>query len=93
MSPRLSALSVALVTLATSALMGCGGGFGGGDRAAAERASGPGAVSEGEARALDQAARLLDEQRLPEGAVAPPDPLEPADGSPISAPAQQDNPQ
>jgi len=31
--------------------------------------SGPGAVSEGEARALDEAAEMLEEQRLPEGVL------------------------
>ncbi|MHA7820811.1 MAG: hypothetical protein ACX930_14285 [Erythrobacter sp.] len=33
--------------------------------------SGPGAVSEGEARALDEAAEMLDERRLPAGALPP----------------------
>ena len=33
--------------------------------------SGPGAVSEGEARALDEAAEMLEERRLPEGALPP----------------------
>lgn len=32
---------------------------------------GPGAVSEGEARALDEAAEMLEERRLPEGALPP----------------------
>ena len=31
--------------------------------------SAPGAVSEGEARALDEAAEMLDQKRLPDGAV------------------------
>lgn len=37
---------------------------------------GPGGVTVGEARALDEAAEMLDEQRLPEGALpeAPPSP-------------------
>lgn len=34
-------------------------------------AGGPGAVSEGEARALDEAAEMLEERRLPEGALPP----------------------
>lgn len=32
---------------------------------------GAGAVSEGEARALDEAAEMLEERRLPEGAIPP----------------------
>lgn len=32
---------------------------------------GAGAVSEGEARALDEAAEMLEERRLPEGALPP----------------------
>lgn len=35
--------------------------------------SGPGGVSEGEARALDEAAERLDRQQLPDGAVPPVD--------------------
>lgn len=34
----------------------------------------PGAVSEGEAAALDEAAKMLDEQRLPEGVLPELDP-------------------
>ena len=33
--------------------------------------TGPGAVSEGEARALDEAAEMLEERRLPDGALPP----------------------
>lgn len=33
--------------------------------------SAPGAVSEGEARALDEAAEMLEERNLPEGALPP----------------------
>ncbi|MBV7258775.1 hypothetical protein [Erythrobacter crassostreae] len=43
----------------------------------------PGAVSEGEARALEEAAEMLDERRLPEGVVPDPDApatMDPADG-------------
>lgn len=35
---------------------------------------GPGAVSEGEAQALDEAAEMLDERRLPDGVLPEPDP-------------------
>ncbi len=41
----------------------------------------PGAVSEGEARALDEAASMLDEKRLPEGALPDVDPVAPADAT------------
>lgn len=34
-------------------------------------ATGPGAVSEGEAASLDDAAEMLEERRLPEGALPP----------------------
>ena len=34
-------------------------------------ATGPGAVSEGEAQSLDDAAEMLEERRLPEGALPP----------------------
>lgn len=34
--------------------------------------TGAGAVSEGEARALDEAAEMLEERRLPDGALPPP---------------------
>lgn len=40
----------------------------------------PGAVSEGEARALEEAAEMLDERRLPKGAL--PETSQP--GSPVS---------
>ena len=36
--------------------------------------AGPGAVSDGEAAALDEAAKMLDEKRLPEGALPEIDP-------------------
>jgi hypothetical protein len=35
--------------------------------------AGPGAVSEGEAQALDEAAEMLEQKRLPEGVVPEPD--------------------
>ncbi|MEE4199762.1 hypothetical protein [Erythrobacter sp.] len=45
---------------------------------------GPGGVSEGEARALDEAAQMLEEKRLPEGVI--PD-RAPATGAPaVQAP-------
>lgn len=47
--------SLSLLTI----LAACGSGTG----------SAPGAVSEGEARALEEAADMLDERRLPEGAL------------------------
>ncbi|MEO0643820.1 MAG: hypothetical protein AAFY47_10475 [Pseudomonadota bacterium] len=53
---------VTLGPLATLALGACN---------AETRDAGPGAVSEGEARALDEAARMLDEKRLPEEALPP----------------------
>lgn len=48
---------------------------------------GPGGVTVGEARALDEAAEMLDAQRLPEDALPPPAKTEPAEGSmPEAAP-------
>lgn len=95
MNPRLSASSLALATLVAVTLSGCGG-AGGAD---GDRATGPGGVSEGEARALEQAAKLLDEQRLPEGALPQTDPpAQPGEDArpgedPAAAAEQQDNPQ
>jgi hypothetical protein len=48
--------------------------------------AGPGGVSVGEARALDQAASMLDQQRLPPGALASGTPA-PASPSPSPAPS------
>ena len=49
---------------------------------ASDEGTPPGAVSEGEAAALDEAAKMLDAQRLPEGALPDVDPpAEPANGS------------
>ncbi|MEM7688620.1 MAG: hypothetical protein AAF291_06335 [Pseudomonadota bacterium] len=45
---------------------------------AAGDANPPGAVSEGEAAALDEAAKMLDDQRLPQGALPDVDPPAPA---------------
>ena len=47
-----------IVSIAALLLSGCDNG-----------GAGAGAVSEGEARALDEAAKMLDEKRLPEGAL------------------------
>lgn len=70
MAPRLLiALGLALV------LAGCGG----------DRASAPGGVSEGEARALDKAAAMLDQRRLPPEAI----PAEPAPAEIVGDSASQ----
>lgn len=47
----------------------------------ASGSTGPGAVSEGEARALDEAAEMLEERRLPDGTL-PPTGLEASPGQP-----------
>ncbi|MEM6856956.1 MAG: hypothetical protein AAF559_03720 [Pseudomonadota bacterium] len=52
---------IALNSVAALAVSACSG--------ENETPAGPGAVSEGEARALDEAAKMLDAQRLPEGAL------------------------
>jgi hypothetical protein len=52
-------------------LTGCGAG---------DNDPGPGGVTVGEARALDEAAEMLDEQRLPEEALPEPEELESPDG-------------
>lgn len=53
--------------------------------------SGPGGVSEGEARALDDAASMLEKRELPEGVLPPTgaDVLPPED--PPETPAQEEN--
>jgi len=51
----------------------------------ADRASAPGAVSEGEAKALDKAAAMLDQRRLPPDAL----PAEPAPASSAGESASQ----
>ncbi|QFT76569.1 hypothetical protein [Erythrobacter sp. THAF29] len=48
--------------------------------------SAPGAVSEGEAQALEEAAEMLDEQRLPDGVLPEIDPSE------IEAPIAEEAP-
>jgi hypothetical protein len=61
-----------LVLVAAAGLAGCG---------PSDNDPGPGGVTVGEARALDEAAEMLDEQRLPERALAEPGDAEvPAEG-------------
>lgn len=55
---RVGALSLTLA--AVTSLAACDGGGGA-----------PGAVSEGEAKALEEAAEMLEERQLPEGALPP----------------------
>ena len=52
---------------------------------------GPGGVTVGEARALDEAAEMLDAQRLPEGASPTAAPSGEA-GEPASPPAEEEKP-
>jgi hypothetical protein len=52
-----------LALVAAGGLAGCG---------ASDNDPGPGGVTVGEARALDEAAEMLDEQRLPEQALSEP---------------------
>jgi hypothetical protein len=66
----------ALLACAAAALAGCG---------ASDNDPGPGGVTVGEARALDEAAEMLDEQRLPSEAAASPAPT----SSPEPEPAAQ----
>jgi hypothetical protein len=79
---RVSARRLAMVTLLASAtlIMACDGQGTG---------SGPGAVSEGEARALDEAAEMLEERNLPEGAL-PPTGLEAAPAEPQPEPLNEE---
>jgi len=68
------ALPFALVPLAALALSGCG---------SSEGQSGPGGVTQGEAKALDEAAEMIEKQRLPEDALRTPSPtLSPAPAAP-----------
>lgn len=55
------ALASAALLAPALLLVACDGGSG--------SSSGPGAVSEGEARALDEAAEMLEERQLPEGVL------------------------
>ena len=50
--------------------------------------SGPGAVSEGEARALDEAAEMLEERRLPDGVLPPSAPDGAGEATPDPAPEE-----
>lgn len=47
-----------------------------------DNAPGPGGVTVGEAKALDEAAEMLDAQRLPESAAQPPVPRQGASATP-----------
>jgi len=62
-----TALRSGAIALAALAISAC-------DPAGSAAGGGPGGVSEGEARALDEAASMLDEKRLPEGALPDVDP-------------------
>ena len=64
------------VLLALSLLAACGQG---------DNAPGPGGVTVGEARALDEAAEMIEQRRLPEAALTP-SPVKPA---PPNAPASE----
>jgi len=65
-----------LTVLAALALAGCG---------KADNDAGPGGVSVGEAKALDEAAQMLDAQRLPPPASAPASPAPGAAPTPAAA--------
>lgn len=56
-------------SLPALALLAFAGGFAG---CSEEPELAPGAISEGEAQALEEAAEMLDEQRVPVEAIAPP---------------------
>ena len=76
-SGRALALAAAPAVLV---LASCDGGTG---------STGPGGVSEGEARALDEAAEMLEQRRLPEGALpetAPPGAAETSEQTAQEAP-------
>lgn len=76
----MAALRLGLAALAALSLSACDDGGG--------TEVGAGAVSEGEARALDEAAQMLDEKRLPQGAlpdVDPPAPLQNGDANSADA--------
>jgi len=61
MKRRVNALSGAAICASMFALAACDSSGG----------SAPGAVSQGEAQALEEAAEMLDERRLPEGTLSP----------------------
>ena len=52
-----------------------------------DNAAGAGGVSAGEARALDDAAAMVESQQLPSGAIPAPQSSAPAQQSPASTPA------
>ena len=78
---KLNTLAIAI--LASLNVAGCDSGSG--------RA--PGAVSKGEAQALDEAAEMLDERRLPEGTLPPTPQEEVAAQSSQDQPAQEEQPE
>lgn len=51
----------------------------------ADNEPGPGGVSVGEARALDEAAQMIEDQQLPQGGVAPQASTQPPPASPAPA--------
>ncbi len=71
LQPGAATVQTLALLAAAFGLAGCGG---------ADAPDDPGAVSEGEAEALDEAASMLDETRLPEGA------LPEVDGPEVDAP-------
>ena len=77
LAARALALAPALIVIAA-----CDSGTG---------SSGPGAVSEGEARALDEAAEMLEERGLPDGVLPPTGtPAAPTDGADAEADEEAD---
>lgn len=73
MTIRRKALFSAALLVPAFLLASCGDGPG--------NSSGPGGVSEGEARALDEAAEMLEERQLPDGVLPSPGPeTAPAEG-------------
>jgi len=76
MNKTLLAISAAVATITLSA---CDSGSG----------AAPGAVSEGEAQALEEAAEMLEERRLPEGTL-PPTPQEELDAQSAQEPASEE---
>jgi hypothetical protein len=66
------ALALLVAGVAALLLAGCG---------SSDNEPGPGGVTVGEARALDEAAEMLDERRLPDEALPAATPSEAADGA------------
>ena len=71
-----------LALVAPLALTACGSG---------DSSDRPGGLSQGEARAIDEAAEMLDRQQLPDGAVPPVD-LPVAEQAPTDGEAGEDEP-